>query len=100
VDGIATFQLAGPIWTRRHLHTFAGHKIDLRESYFVAKVDGGSIVGASETGAGAKYFEGWRWWSVDELRSFDGIVAPSRLAALLPDVIAGSLLHEPIETGI
>jgi len=100
VDGTATFELVGPIWTRRHLHTFAGHRIDLRESYFVARVDGGSIVGVRETGAGAEYFEGWRWWSVDELRSFEGIVAPSRLAALLPNVIAGSLPGEPIDTGI
>jgi hypothetical protein len=45
------------------------------------------------------YFEGWRWWTIEELCAFDGIVAPGRLAELLGPVLAGNLPSTPIVTG-
>jgi ADP-ribose pyrophosphatase YjhB (NUDIX family) len=100
VDGSARFDLVGPVWRRRHLHTFASRKISLREHYFMARVDASGIEGAYETGEGGRYFHGWRWWSLEELVGFDGIVAPRRLAELLPAVIAGDIPDEPVDTGI
>jgi len=100
VQGSARFDLSGPIWKRRHLHTFAGRKISLREQYFVARVDASLIEDTYETGEGGRFFEGWRWWSVEELVAFDGIVGPRRLGELLRPIIAGELPTEPIDAGI
>jgi ADP-ribose pyrophosphatase YjhB (NUDIX family) len=100
VGGSARFDLVGPVWRRRHLHTFAGRKISLREHYFMARVEASEIDGAYETGEGGRYFHGWRWWSLEELVGFDGIVAPRRLADLLPAATAGDIPDVPIDTGI
>lgn len=99
VEGLASVSLEGPIWKRRHLHTFAGRLIDLTEWYFVIRVKATDVRGVAETGVGSRYFDGWRWWSVDQLRAFDGILAPRRLPELLPPVLLGQLPTEPIETG-
>jgi hypothetical protein len=48
---------------------------------------------------GARYFEGWRWWSIEELRAFDGILAPRRIADLLEPSLRGELPAAPITTG-
>jgi hypothetical protein len=57
------------------------------------------IADVKETDEGAHYFEGWRWWTFDEIRAYDGVVAPRRLAELLEPVLDGSLPSTPILTG-
>jgi 8-oxo-dGTP pyrophosphatase MutT (NUDIX family) len=99
VEGLFSVPLEGPVWKRRHLHTFAGRLIDLTELYFVARVHAADVRGAAETGVGARYFDGWRWWSLEELEAFDGILAPRRLPELLPAVLRGEVPDRPIETG-
>jgi 8-oxo-dGTP pyrophosphatase MutT (NUDIX family) len=98
----ATFEpdLRGPVWTRHHPHTFAGKRIDLHEWYFVTNVEAERIRDVRETDDGARYFDGWRWWTIEELDSFEGILAPRRLPALLRPILAGDLPDEPIDTGI
>lgn len=91
--------LTGPVWERRFPHTFAGRFVDAHEWFFVAHVQASTIEDVAETDEGAAYFDGWRWWTLDELRAFDGIVAPSRLADLLEPVLDGRLPSAPIITG-
>jgi hypothetical protein len=55
--------------------------------YFVARVRAADVNGATETGKGSQYFDGWRWWTIEELRAFDGILAPRRLAELLAPLL-------------
>jgi hypothetical protein len=57
------------------------------------------VNGAIETGKGSQYFDGWRWWTIEELRAFDGILAPRRLAELLAPLLDDQLPDELIETG-
>jgi hypothetical protein len=52
-----------------------------------------------KTGEGARYFEGWRWRSLEELSAFDGILAPSRIADLLEPLLRGELPSAPISAG-
>jgi 8-oxo-dGTP pyrophosphatase MutT (NUDIX family) len=101
IEGPSDYQLTGPVWTRRSLHTFDGRKIDLREWYFVSWIAAGEVRDVRETGAGAKYFEGWRWWTLDELSTHEGeaLLAPRRIAALLPPLLRGELPTEPIDAG-
>jgi len=97
--GITLDDMTGPIWERRFPHTFGGRFVDGHEWFFVASVESSQIVDVEETGEGAHFFEGWRWWTVDEIRAYDGIVAPQRLADLLEPVLAGTLPSAPVLTG-
>jgi 8-oxo-dGTP pyrophosphatase MutT (NUDIX family) len=100
VEGLSSVSLHGPIWKRRHLHTFAGRLIDLTEWYFVTRVQAANVRGVTETGVGRRYFEAWRWWSVEDLEACDGILAPSRLPDLFLPVLRDDQPDEPIETGV
>jgi hypothetical protein len=91
--------LTGPIWERRFSHTFAGTFVDGHEWFFLANVEASQVSDVAETGEGARYFEGWRWWTLDEIRAYDGIVAPRRLADLLTPVLEGTVPSMPIVTG-
>jgi 8-oxo-dGTP pyrophosphatase MutT (NUDIX family) len=97
--GIALDDVTGPIWERRFPHTFDGRFIDGHEWFFVAHVEAAHVLDVAETDKGSAYFEGWRWWSLDEIRAFDGVVAPGRLADLLEPVLEGTLPPSPIRTG-
>ncbi len=67
--------------------------------FFVANVGASQILDVAETDEGASYFEGWRWWTLDEIRAYDGIVAPRRLADLLEPVLEGTFPSTPVITG-
>ena len=96
VDGPNSYELRGPVWIRRNVHTFAGRPIDLEETYFVASVAAGEIREVRETGGGARYFEGWRWWSLEEVHASNGLFAPRDLRTLLPPILRNELPTEPI----
>jgi hypothetical protein len=61
-------------------------------------VEASQIVDVNETDEGARFFEGWRWWTLDEIRAYDGVVGPARLAELLEPVLDGVLPSVPILT--
>jgi 8-oxo-dGTP pyrophosphatase MutT (NUDIX family) len=99
VDGPTDYSLIGPIWRREHRHRFDQVEIDLVEWYFATHVHSSDVLGVRETGGGARYFVGWRWWALEELDRFDGIVAPRRLAELVAPIIRGDYPSEVISTG-
>jgi hypothetical protein len=76
-------------------HTFAG-VVEAHEWFFLARVAADDIVEVAETGEGASYFEGWRWWTSEELACHDGIFGPGRLPELLPPLIDGQMPASPI----
>jgi 8-oxo-dGTP pyrophosphatase MutT (NUDIX family) len=98
IDGRVNVTLQGPIWKRWFPHTFAGRNTDLTEWFFVSRVASDDVRGVRETGIGHKYFDTWRWWTLEEIQSFDGIIAPRRLRELLPPILRGDLPLRPIET--
>ena len=88
--------LIGPVWERVFPHTFAGTLVEAHEWFFVARVEADVIVEVAETGEGARYFEGWRWWTLEELERHDGVFGPGRLPELLPPLMAGAVPDSPI----
>jgi 8-oxo-dGTP pyrophosphatase MutT (NUDIX family) len=97
--GLQLEELIGPVWERYFPHTFAGKSIEAHEWFFLSHVQASAITDVAETGEGARYFEEWRWWSLEELRAFDGILAPRRIADLLEPLLRGELPSAPITTG-
>jgi hypothetical protein len=61
-------------------------------------VQSSQVVDVNETDEGARYFEGWRWWALAEIRGYEGALGPQRLADLLEPVLEGILPSAPVFT--
>jgi 8-oxo-dGTP pyrophosphatase MutT (NUDIX family) len=93
-------RLQGPVWRRRHVFSWNGRQIDQTEWYFVARLEGSIDPADIHVGGPEEaFYVGARWASVAELADADDIVAPRRLAELLPPIIAGDYPPAPIDTG-
>jgi 8-oxo-dGTP pyrophosphatase MutT (NUDIX family) len=101
VPAAASVRPAGPIWTRHHDFSWAGHRVSQTEWFFVGRL-GHTLDAAAITmyGYEAQFFAGARWAGIAELADWPELVAPSRIAALLAPVLAGDLPTEPIDAGV
>ena len=87
----------GPyVWFRRHQHEWNGRPADQYERFFVAHTDALVLEPLHQDA----YIIDHRWWRLDELRLSDEEFAPSAVADLLPDLIAGIYPNEPIDCGV
>jgi 8-oxo-dGTP pyrophosphatase MutT (NUDIX family) len=101
VPQAGTVTLAGPIWTRHHDFSWAGHPVSQTEWFFVARLD--SPLDATVISLGgneAQFFAGARWASLSELADWPDLLAPRRIAELLAPVLAGQVPSEPIDAGV
>jgi ADP-ribose pyrophosphatase YjhB (NUDIX family) len=91
----------GPcVWVRRHVLFLRGEEIHLRERFFVvrAPTDAVDTSGFTDDEHGA--ITGHRWMTVDEIAGLDDVVAPRRLADLLPEILAGRYPDPPTDVGV
>lgn len=90
----------GPcIWSRRVLVPFDGGLVDMDERYFVVRVDAVEVGPGSPTAWEQEVLTAHRWWTLDDLRQTDEVVAPRCLATVLPPILAGRYPAEPIAIG-
>lgn len=74
----------GPVaFTRRFTWEFEGTPYDQEESYFVVRTSSFDPDTAGWTATERATILGYRWWSVDDLRTTDETVYPAELADLL-----------------
>jgi 8-oxo-dGTP pyrophosphatase MutT (NUDIX family) len=100
----------GPcVWTRRHLFEFEGWVeggerrrawIDEIERFYVVLVEGHAVSTSNFEAHEHAFMPEHRWWTLDEIRRSDDWFAPRRLAALLPDIIAGRYPETPFDCGV
>jgi 8-oxo-dGTP pyrophosphatase MutT (NUDIX family) len=93
--------LLGPVWTRHHDFTWNGDAISQDEWFFLLRLEGSlDATAIYPAGGEAVFFEGAAWARLAELADWGDIMAPRRLAELLPPLLAGDIPEEPIETGV
>ncbi|GAA4756127.1 NUDIX hydrolase [Amnibacterium soli] len=80
--------LVGPVARRSSVFPFDGRLIEQREQYFVARVPAFEPTRTGWTELEQRALHGFRWWTVDELRSTRETVFPERLADLVADALA------------
>jgi 8-oxo-dGTP pyrophosphatase MutT (NUDIX family) len=74
----------GPlVFTRQVTWDFEGSQYDQEESYFLVRTTTFEPTSDGWTDVEAATIRGWRWWSMDELRSTDHTVFPEDLAGHL-----------------
>jgi 8-oxo-dGTP pyrophosphatase MutT (NUDIX family) len=89
----------GPcVWVGRHVFDFRGTTLDLRERYFVVRLDGVSATtDAHLLEYEREFIREYRWWSVLEIAASKDWFAPRGLVELLPPILAGDYPASPLD---
>jgi 8-oxo-dGTP pyrophosphatase MutT (NUDIX family) len=100
--GLHLAQIGPCVWLRRHLLPWQGQVYDLRERYFVCRIESHEVAGhVNEDDVERDWVLGHRWWSLEEIATAEReVFVPRDLADLLPPLLQGEYPHEPFEVGI
>jgi 8-oxo-dGTP pyrophosphatase MutT (NUDIX family) len=80
-------RLDGPVARRSSVFPFDGRLIEQREQFFVAHVPAFEPSTAGWTELERRALAGLRWWTLDELRTTDETVFPTRLADMVAEAL-------------
>ncbi len=90
----------GPlVWYDEPLVTYQGERFQILQSYFVARCGSEDLSSEGWTELEREVIREMRWCAPEALRGFTERVYPSRLAEMLPDLIAGRYPDEPVRLG-
>lgn len=98
--GFANLVLGPHIWNRRHVVTFNGNHLDIREAWFFARVPTFDIDISGFTELERETVPEHRWWTQSELENTTEILTPRDLAALLRDLLVNGLPTNPVTVQI
>ncbi len=93
--GLADFELGPHIWNRRHVFTFNGEHLDMREQWFYARVSHFEINTDGFTEVERQIVQEHRWWALGELEETTDVLTPRNLANLLGDLFVNGLPAVP-----
>lgn len=94
--GLRLTELGPVVWRRESVIAMADHDLLLKESYVVARCDGGEPVVDGWDEVERVLCDEVRWWRPQDLPSAAEAVFPPGLADLLPDILAGRYPAEPL----
>lgn len=91
----------GPcVWTREHVLTLGGKTQRLLERFFVVRVAAAAVDTSGFDEFEVKAISDHRWMSVEEIAAMSDVVAPRRLAALLPPILGAEYPETPIDVDV
>ena len=89
-------ELGPAVWYTEHEFKVAGTLYRFQETFFVAKLPGGSLSRDGRTPLEHKFLKDMRWWTLDEIMNTHELVFPTSLAEHLPQIIRGNYPEKPI----
>jgi 8-oxo-dGTP pyrophosphatase MutT (NUDIX family) len=99
--GLEAFELGPIVWTRTHVGPFGEGRWDGQsESFYLVRAS--TFVPAPRLSAEALRAEGMvavHWWELDELEATDAVLVPSRLPALVRELLLHGPPAEPLDVG-
>jgi 8-oxo-dGTP pyrophosphatase MutT (NUDIX family) len=99
--GVSGLAFTGPVWSRYHDHTWDGRAIQQTEWFLLARTSRPlPPERIRPPGPEGDYFVGAPWLSVEDIRRSTDLIAPRRLAELLPPLLAGHIPTTQVETGV
>jgi 8-oxo-dGTP pyrophosphatase MutT (NUDIX family) len=97
--GLAEAEFGPVVWYDEPLVTYQGERFQILQSYFVAHCGSETLSNAGWTALEREVIQEMRWCAPEELRGFAERIYPSRLADMLPDLIAGRYPDAPVRLG-
>jgi 8-oxo-dGTP pyrophosphatase MutT (NUDIX family) len=95
--GFLDAELGPIVWYGEAMLADAAQRpVRFKETYIVARTQGGEPSRAGWLPHEHELTDELRWWTLDALRQTDATVYPLGLAELLPDVLAGRFAPEPL----
>ena len=100
--GYTDLDIGPAIWTRTHLFRLSEHYDGQAETIYLVRVDGPPQSRSLLTDAElrSEYVFGHAWWTISELQSATVTFAPSRLPALVTDLVTSGPPDNPIDAGV
>ena len=87
-------------WLRAHLLPWKGDLYELRERYYVCRVESHEVgAHVNEDELEREWVLGHRWWSLGEITASSEVFVPRDLARLLAPILQGEYPDEPLEVG-
>jgi len=93
--GIGDFRLGPVVWAREGVMRLPEPAL-FKESYFVARCDGGEPDRGGWNAMERELIDDIRWWTRQELLATSDRIFPPGLPHLLEDILAGRLPPEPL----
>ena len=97
--GCCDARLGPPLWRRVAEFRFLGASYRQTETFFLARVPSFAVDTSGFTEVETRTVLEHRWWTVDELAATRETVYPTRLAALVRDVLRDGPPPAPLEVG-
>jgi 8-oxo-dGTP diphosphatase len=95
--GLADARLGPVVWTgEAMLHDRKRRPVHFRESFVVARTEGGILSRAGWQALEREFVDDVRWWTLSELQATAEPVYPEGFAELLPDVLGGRFAPQPL----
>lgn len=98
--GLSNVRLGPEVWRRRHVVGWRGVRYDIRERWFIARVDQVEIDTRGFTHSERAEVLEHRWWSPEELANAKERLVPADLAERLAELLTNGPPAEPLEVGI
>jgi len=98
--GFSDVELGPEVWHRRHVVSWRGVEYDVRERWFIARVQPFDIDTSGFTSAERVEVLEHRWWTPEELAAATERLVPADLAARLRQLLAAGPPAEPVAVGI
>ena len=90
----------GPVvWYDEPVVIYEGERIQILQSYMVAHCGSEALSHAGWTELEREVIQEMRWCAPEDVRALTERIYPSRLAEMLPDLIAGRWPEEPVRLG-
>jgi 8-oxo-dGTP pyrophosphatase MutT (NUDIX family) len=86
------------VWTREHVFHWGERYVRQVERYYLVRVDSPEI--APQLDLASEDVHEIRWWSLTQLGASEETFAPSRLPALLRELLEDGPPTEPIDAGV
>jgi 8-oxo-dGTP pyrophosphatase MutT (NUDIX family) len=91
----------GLVWHRRHQFTFRGRQYDQFEDFYLVRTRPFEPTHLNNPALHEQeMFDGFRWWSVEEIGSSIEVFVPGQFATYLAPLLEGEIPADPIDVGI
>jgi len=94
--GIVCERLGPMVWIRSKILHFEDGDVEFQERYFLVEMEEGEVETSGLLPYEQTVFREFRWWSIEEMRRTDEAFLPPDLPSLLPSIVAGDVLSEPL----